>query len=90
MIGNKANSNSNQIGVKKPFSKLSVGLKTQMSKPGLLHPSISSSNPENGIINTFNNVDVVNSPITSKPPETKTNKYIIEKQRKQKHIEPYV
>ncbi len=90
MIGIKANSNTNQVGVKKPFSKLAVGLKSQMPGPVLLHPSISSLNPDKGIINTFNNVDVVNAPITSKPPETKTNKYRIEKQRREKYKEPYV
>lgn len=90
MIGIKTNSNTNQVGVKKPFSKLAIGLKAQMPKPELLHPAISSINPDKGIINNFNNADVVHTPITSKPPETKTNKYRIEKQRKPKHMEPYV
>lgn len=90
MIGIKAGLTKNQVGVKQPFSKLAVGIKAPQMMNSLMNHKGKNYDPEKGIVNTFNNVDVINEPITSEPPKMKENKYRIEKPKKEKHIEPYV
>jgi hypothetical protein len=90
MIGNKGNLKSNQVGIKQPFSNLAIGNKASIMMNRVANQRGNNFNPEKGIVNTFNNLDVVNNPITSEPPKMKENKFRIEKQRTEKYKEPYV
>lgn len=90
MIGIKSSNSNNQVGIKQPFSKLGVGIKAPQMMNNILNHSGKNYNPEKGIVNTYNNVDVINEPITSKPPQTKSNNFKVEKQRKEKYNEPYI
>ncbi len=92
VVGNKQELSKNVVGNKQASSKSFIGIKAPSKNMmnGLSNPKGTNYNPEKGIINTFNNVDVVNTPITSKPPQMKTNKFTVEKQKKEIYKEPYV